>query len=154
MKHPRFAPALMALAIGATHAQAASPDACGFFSIDEVNKFAKDGGVVRAEKHGSGAESQCNWLSKGGDNVMNLTLRESANATADLQQAVTGQQAMYKKPLKAVAGTGDEAWWSDNLGMLTMRKGNLIINLSFGSSRYGGEDATVAVAKAVAGQLK
>ncbi|MBL8516004.1 MAG: hypothetical protein JNM76_03450 [Betaproteobacteria bacterium] len=52
--------------------------------------------------------------------------------------------------LRMPEGIGDEALWSESLGMLTTRKGKLVISLSFGGSRYSGEEATVAKALALA----
>lgn len=137
-----------------TSAEAAPPDTCAFFTVDEINKFAKGGDAVRAEKRSQGTESQCNWLRKSGDNVFNLTLRESTNAAADYKLTVKTYEAIYKKPVKPIAGLGDEAWWGDNLRMLTFRKGSLIVNLSWGGSQYGDEASVVNIAKAVAGKLK
>lgn len=136
------------------NAAAAPPDACSFFTVAEINQLAKGGDAERSEKHGQRSEAQCNWLRTGGDNVMNLTIRQSATADADVKLAAKMQTSMYKKPVKDLPGLGDQAFWCENLGMLTLRKGEYVVSLSFGGSRYGGEAETVAVAKQVVAKLK
>lgn len=136
-------------------AQAAPPDPCTFFTVEELNKLAKGGDAVRAEKSGGrGAESQCNWLKQGGDNVMNITIRQTDRAADDLKLTGKVQVTMYKKPVKAIAGVGDEAWWGDNTRMLAFRKGNYLVTMYWGGSKYGEEESTVAVGKLVAAKLK
>lgn len=136
-------------------ALAAPPDPCTFFSVEELNKLAKGGDAVRAEKAGSGrTEAQCNWMKQGGDNVMNITIRQTPNAAEDLKHMAKVQLAMYKKPVKTIAGVGDEAWWGDHNRMLVFRKGDLLVSMYWGGSQYGEEESTVAVSKLVAAKLK
>ena len=134
-------------------AQAAPPDPCSFFSVEELNKHAKNGDAVRAEKSGGSSESQCNWLKQGGDNVMNVTIRKTPHAADDLKLTAKVEETRFKKPVKTIAGLGDEAWWG-NTGMLAFRKGDYLVTMYWGDSKYGGEESTVAVGKLVAAKLK
>lgn len=135
-------------------AEAAPPDPCSFFSIEELNKLAKGGDAVRAEKSGGPSESQCNWLKKGGDNVMNITIRQTRYAADDLKLMGRVEEARFKKPAKAMKGLGDAAWWGDNSRMLAFSKGEYIVTMYWGLDKYGDEESTVAVGKLVAARLK
>jgi len=145
-----LAPALLA----STAAFAAPPDACSLISMAEVNKMAKGGDAVRFEKRGGGKESECAFLAKGGDAVLTVTVRESADPAGELKMDAGVQERMYKKPVKPVPGVGDEAWWADNRLVLAYRKGKLAGQVYFTGSKYGGETVTTEVAKLVVGRLK
>ena len=145
-----LAPVLLA----ATAALAAPPDACSLISMDEVNKMAKGGDAIRFEKRGRGNESECVFMRKGGDAVLTVNVRESADAAGDLKRDAGVQERMYKKPVKAVAGVGDEAWWADNQLVLSYRKGRLAGQVYFTGSKYGGEPVTTEVAKLVVGRIR
>ena len=122
-----LAPALLA----STAAFAAPPDACSLISMAEVNKMAK-----------------------GGDAVLTVTVRDSADPAGELKMDAGVQERMYKKPVKPVPGVGDEAWWADNRLVLAYRKGKLAGQVYFTGSKYGGEAVTTEVAKLVVGRLK
>jgi hypothetical protein len=145
---------LLLMASVAAPAIAAPPDACSLLSVDDINKLAKGGDAVRAEKKAGGAESQCNFMKQGGDNVANITLREVADAAAEFKFAAQIPMKMYKKPVKPITGVGDEAFWADNQQMIVFRKGKTLVHTYFGGDKYGGEPNTVALAKAVAAKLK
>ena len=145
-----LAPALLAAAT----AFAAPPDACSLISMDEVNKMARGGDAIRFEKRGRGNESECVFMRKGGDAVLTVNVRESADATGDLKRDAGVQERMYKKPVKPVAGVGDEAWWADNQQVVAYRKGKLAGQVYFTGSKYGGEPVTTEVAKLVVGRIK
>ncbi|MCU0626934.1 MAG: hypothetical protein MUF21_10700 [Gemmatimonadaceae bacterium] len=131
------------------------PDPCTFFTVAEVNALAKGGDAIRAEPSGgSGKERQCNWLRKGGDNVLNITVRESTDPAGDLAMTGRAWQGMYKQPPKPVAGVGDGASWGGRMEMLAFHKGKYFVNMSWGGSKYGGESSITAMAKTVAGKLR
>jgi hypothetical protein len=133
---------------------AAPPDACSLISMAEVNKLAKVGDAVRFEKRGGGKESECAFLRKGGDAVLTVTVRESADPAGELKGDAGVQERMYKKPVKPVAGVGDEAWWADNQLVLAYRKGKFAGQVYFTGSKYGGESVTTEVAKLVVGRIR
>ena len=138
----------------ATTAFAAPPDACSLISKDEVNKMAKKGDAVHVEKRGRGSESECSFLDSGKSAVLTVSLRESADPAGELKMDAGVQERMYKKPVKTVAGVGDEAWWADNQGVLAFRKGKIAGRVYFTGSKYGGEPVTTEVARLVAGRIK
>jgi len=145
-----LAPALLAAATAA----AAPPDACSLVSMEEVNRMAKNGDAIRFEKRGGGKESECTYLRKGGDAVLTVNVRESADPAGDLKMEAGVQERMYKKPVKPLAGVGDEAWWAGNQGVVAFRKGKLAGQVYFTGSKYGGEPVTTEVAKLVVGRIK
>jgi hypothetical protein len=145
-----LAPVLLA----STAALAAPPDACSLISLEEVNKMAKGGDAVRFEKRGGGKQSECNFLRKGGDAVLTVNVRESADPAGELKMDAGVQERMYRKPVKPVAGVGDEAWYADNQGVLAFRKGKSAGQVYFTGSKYGGEPVTTEVAKLVVGRIK
>jgi hypothetical protein len=145
-----LAPALFAAAT----AVAAPPEACSLISMDEVNRMAKVGDAVRFEKRGGGKQSECNFLRKGGDSVLTVNVRESADPASDLKMDAGMQERLYKKPVKPVAGVGDEAWWADNQGVIAFRKGRIAGQVYFTGTKYGGEPVTTEVAKLVVGRIK
>ena len=145
-----LAPALLAAAT----AIAAPPDACSLVSKDEVNRMARKGDAVHVEKRGRGNESECNFLDSGKSAVLTVSLRESADPAGELKMDAGVQERMYKKPVKPVAGVGDEAWWADNQGVVAFRKGKIAGQVYFTGSKYGGEPVTTEVAKLVVGRIK
>jgi hypothetical protein len=145
-----LAPALLAAAT----VLAAPPDACSLISMDEVNAMAKGGDAIRFEKRGGGKESECNFLRKGGDAVLTVSVRESADPAGELKMDAGMQERMYKKPVKPLAGVGDEAWWADNQGVIAFRKGKIAGQVYFTGSKYGGEPVTTEVAKRVVGRIR
>ncbi len=85
---------------------------------------------------------------------MNITIRQTKYAADDVKLMGTMDEARYKKPVKAIKGLGDVAWWGDNSRMLAFSKGDYIVTLYWGLSKYGEEESTLALGRLVAAKLK
>ena len=151
---PRIESLLAALALAAPAAAlAVPPNACELLNPDEINLISERK-VERVQPQKSGNPSECGFLDARRGAVLTVSVREVQYAVKDeMFMERDNLQKIYRTNSKELVAIGDAAYWVPVHNQLGFRKGKMIVNVRFATTKNQNELDTSQIARVVESRL-
>jgi hypothetical protein len=135
-------------------ALAAPPNACEIITADEINTIAASK-VVSVQAQKAGNPSQCGFLDSRKGAVLVVSIREVQYAVKDeLFQERDNLEKIYKSRSKQLDTVGEGGYWLPPNKQLGFRKGKLIVNVTFATTKNQNELDTTQIARMIDARIK